>query len=60
MHWDLLKIFYYRRKVLGRVTLFEKQQESEDLKEWLVKPVVHLEREIKEIIRRNRKKLKKI
>ena len=24
MHWDLLKIFYYRRKVLGRVTLFEK------------------------------------
>ena len=24
MHWDFLKIVYYWRKVLGRVTLFEK------------------------------------
>ena len=34
--------------------------ESEDLKDWLVKLVVHLEREIERIIRRKRNKLKKL
>ena len=38
----------------------EKHQELEDLKEWLVKLVVHLEREIDRIIKRKRKKLKKL
>ena len=34
--------------------------ESEDLKDWLVKLVVHLQREIERIIRRTRNKLKKL
>ena len=38
----------------------EKQQKSEDLKDWLVKLVVHLEREIERIIKRKRKKLRKL
>ena len=38
----------------------EKQQESEDLKEWLVKLIGHLEKEIERIIKRKRKKLKNL
>ena len=34
--------------------------ESEDLKDWLVKLVVHLEREIERIMWRKRNKLKKL
>ena len=36
------------------------QQESEDLKDWLVKLVVHFERDIEQIIKRKIKKLKKL
>ena len=38
----------------------EKQQESEDLSQWLVKLIVHMEKAIERIIRRKRKRLKKI
>ena len=50
MHWDLL----LSKKSSGR------SSEPEDLKEWLVKLTVHLEKEIGKTIRRNRKKLKKL
>ena len=43
----------------AKLRYLEKHQESEDLKEWLVKLVVHLEREI-DGIRGKRKKLKKL
>ena len=45
---------------MGELRYSEKQQESEDLKDWLVKLVVHFEREIERIIRRKRKKLRKL
>ena len=38
----------------------EKQQESEDLSQWLVKLIVHMEKAIERIIRRKRKRLKKL
>ena len=53
------RLFTIEENFWGEIRYLEKQQESEDLKEWLVKFVVHLEKEIESIIRRNRKKLKK-
>ena len=57
MHWDLREIAYHQRKVLSDLRYLEKDQESEDLKECLVKLIVHLEREVERIIKRKRKKL---
>ena len=31
LYWDLWKIVYYQKKVLGGAKVFGKQQESEDL-----------------------------
>ena len=50
------RLFTIEEKFWAESSYLEKQQESEDLKDWLVKLVVHLERENKRI-RRKRKKL---
>ena len=54
------RLFTIEEKFWAELRYLEKQQESEDLKDWLVKLVVHLEREIERIIRRKRKKLRKL
>ena len=54
------RLFTIKERVLAELRYFEKEQESEDLKEWLVKLTVHLEREVERIIRRKRKKIKKL
>ena len=53
-------LFTIEEKFWTELRYLEKQQESEDLEDWLVKLVVHLEREIELIIRRKRKKLKNL
>ena len=54
------RLFAIEEKFWAELRCLEKQQESEDLKDCLVKLVVHLEREIERIIRRKGKKLKKL
>ena len=54
------RLFTIEKKFWAELRYFEKEQESEDLKEWLVKLIVHLEREVERIIRKNRKKIKKL
>ena len=54
------RLFTIEEKFWAELRYLEKEQESEDLKEWLVKLIVHLEREVERIIRRKRKKLKRL
>ena len=54
------RLFTIEEKFWAELRYLEKEQESEDLKEWLVKLIVHLEREVDRTIRRKRKKLKKL
>ena len=54
------RLFTIEEKVWAELRCLEKEQESEDLKEWLVKLIVPLEREVETTIRRKRKKLKKL
>ena len=54
------RLFTIEERFWAELRYLEKEQESEDLKEWLVKLIVHLEREVERIIRRKRKKLKKL
>ena len=54
------RLFTIEENFWAELRCLEKQQESEDLKEWLVKLTVHLEKEDKRVIRRNRKKPKKL
>ena len=54
------RLFTTEEKFWAELRYLEKEQESEDLKEWLVKLIVHLEREVERIIRKNRKKIKKL
>ena len=54
------RLFTIEEKFWAELHYLEKEQESEDLKEWLVKLIVHLEREVERTIRRKRKKLKKL
>ena len=51
------RLFTIEEKFWAELRYLEKEQESEDLKEWLVKLIVHLEREFERIIRRKRRKL---
>ena len=53
------RLFTIEERFWAELRYLEKQQES-DLKDWLAKLVVHLEREIEQIFRRKRKKLKKL
>ena len=53
------RLFTIEERFWAELCYLEKQQES-DLKDWLAKLVVHLEREIEQIFRRKRKKLKKL
>ena len=52
------RLFTIEEKFWAELRYFEEEQESEDLKEWLVKLILHLEREVERIIRRKRKRLK--
>ena len=53
------RLFTIEEKFWAELHYLEKQQKSEDLKEWLVKLTVHLEKENERVIRRNRKKPRK-
>ena len=44
------RLFTIEEKFWAELCYLEKEQESEDLKEWLLKLVVHLEREVERII----------
>ena len=54
------RLFTVEEKFWAELRFLEKQQESKDLKEWMVKLIVHLEKEIEKIIKRKRKKLKNL
>ena len=60
MYWICERLFTIEEKFWAELRYLKKQPESEDLKEWLVKLVVHLDWEIERIIRRKRKKLRKL
>ena len=51
-------LFTIKEKFWVELRCLKKEQESEDLKEWLVKLIVHLETKFERMIKRNRKKIK--
>ena len=60
MHLICERLLTIEEKFWVELSFLAKQQESEDLKEWLVKLILSLEKEIEKIIKRKRKKLKKL